>query len=125
MSSRGVFSLWLTPLLFLSLCAVLVQAQESMSKEKTSKPHSVTGCLQKGVESGGFFIVGEDGKMWELSGKVDATHVGHKVTVEGHVEHRSKAAEAKVADSEKQEAAGKPYADFEVTSLKMISDSCQ
>jgi len=81
--------------------------------------------LQKGTEPGGFFIVGEDGKMWELGGKVDATHVGHKVTVEGHVQHRSKTEEAKMADSEKQEAGGKPYADFQVTSLKMVSDSCQ
>jgi len=124
MLSRG-FSILLTALLFLSLCPVLVQAQESMSKESMSKAHSVTGCLQKGTEEGGFFIVGEDGKMWELSGKVDATHVGHKVTVDGHVEHRSKAEEAKVADAEKQEAGGKAFGDFHVTSLKMVSDSCQ
>jgi len=106
--------------LFLGFGTAAVQAQENMSQ-----PHSVTGCLQKGVEAGGFFILGEDGTMWELSGKVDATHVGHKVTVNGHVLHRSAADEAKFADHEKQEAQGKPYADFQVTSLKMISDSCQ
>jgi len=90
-----------------------------------SKTDSVTGCLQKGVEPGGFFIASEDGKVWELSGKVDAAHVGHKVTVKGHVLHRSKTEEAKFADNEKQEANGKPVADFQVTSLKMISDSCK
>jgi hypothetical protein len=119
-SSNARFSLWLIPLLFLSLCPVAVQAQGNMSKT-----HSVTGCLQKGIEPGGFFIAGEDGTMWELSGKVDATHVGHKVAVDGHVLHRSKTEEAKFADSEKQEAKGKPYADFQVTSLKMVSDTCQ
>jgi len=125
MSSRVRFSLCLAPLLFLSLCPVVLQAQEHMGKESMSKTHSVTGCLQKGTEPGGFFVVGEDGKMWELSGKVDATHVGHKVTVEGHVQHRSKAEEDKVADAEKQEAGGKSFGDFHVTSLKMVSDSCQ
>ena len=90
-----------------------------------SKTNTVTGCLQKGVEAGGFFIAGEDGTVWELSGKVDATHVGHKVTVSGHVLHRSKTQEAKFSDSEKQESNGKPYADFQVTSLKMVSDSCK
>ena len=120
MQSSARFSLWLIPLLFLSLCPVAVQAQGEISKT-----NSVTGCLQKGVEPGGFFIVGEDGAMWELSGKVDAAHVGHKVTVNGHVLHRSAAEEAKFADYEKQEAKGKPYADFQVTSLKMVSDSCQ
>lgn len=119
-SSDARFSLWLIPLLLLSLCPVVVQAQGD-----TSKTHSVTGCLQKGIESGGLFILGEDGTMWELSGKVDAAHVGHKVAVDGHVLHRTAAEEAKFANYEKQESKGKPYADFEVTSLKMVSDSCQ
>jgi len=119
-SSNTKFSLWLILLLSLILCPLAVQAQDSMSKTD-----SVTGCLQKGVEPGGFYIVGDDGKMWELSGKIDAAHVGHKVTVTGHVLHRSKVEEAKFADNEKQEAGGKPVADFKVTSLKMVSDSCK
>ena len=120
MSSQEWFSLWLIPPLFLIFCPGAVQAQDS-----TGNTNSVTGCLQKGIEPGGFFIAGEDGTVWELSGKVEAAHVGHKVTVKGHVLHRSKAEEAKFADYEKQEAKGKPYADFQVTSLKMVSDSCQ
>jgi len=119
-SFNAKFSLWLIPLLLLVLCPLAVQAQDSMSKT-----NSVTGCLQKGVEPGGFYIAGEDGTMWELSGKIDAAHVGHKVTVKGHVLHRSKAQEAKFADNEKQEANGKPVADFHVASLKMVSDSCK
>jgi len=121
-SSNAKFSLWLIPLLLLILCPLLVQAQDTMSASKTN---SVTGCLQKGVEPGGFYIAGDDGKMWELSGKVDAAHVGHKVTVKGSVLHRTKVEEAKYSDNEKQEANGKPVADFKVTSLKMVSDSCK
>jgi hypothetical protein len=119
MSSSNA-KLFLCALLALILCPLAVQAQDSMSKT-----NSVTGCLQKGVEPGGFTIVGEDGTVWELSGKVDAAHVGHKVTVKGQVLHRSTADEAKFADNEKQEAKGKPYSDFQVSSLKMLSDSCQ
>jgi hypothetical protein len=96
------------------------QAQDDMSKTRT-----ITGCLQKGAEPGGFYIVGDGGMMWELSGKVEAKHVGHKVTVDGHVLHKAKVKEEKMDDSEKKEAGDKKYVDFQVTSLKMISDSCQ
>lgn len=118
--SNAKFSLWLIPLLLLILCPLAVQAQDS-----ASKTNSVTGCLQKGIEAGGFYIVGEDGNFWELSGKVSAAHVGHKVTVKGHVLHRTQLEEAKFSDNEKKEANGKPVADFQVTSLKMVSDSCK
>ena len=119
-SSPVKFFFGLIPVLFWCLCPLAVQAQDS-----TSKTTAVTGCLAKGVESGGYYIAAADGKFWELSGKIDATHVGHKVTVQGHVLHRTPAEEAKYADHEKQEANGKPVADFEVSSVKMISDSCQ
>jgi hypothetical protein len=119
--SRTKLFFCLILLVFLSgFYPLAVQAQESMSKT-----HSVTGCLQKGVEPGGFTISGEDGTVWELSGKVDATHVGHKVTVSGHPLHRSEPEEAKFAANEKQEANGKQVADFQVTSFKMVSQSCQ
>jgi hypothetical protein len=112
----GFLSIFVLSLL---LAPVASQAQDDMSKT-----HSVTGCLQKGVEDGGFYIVGESGTMWELSGKVEPKHLGHKVTVNGRVLHKAKVKEAKFDDSEKQEAGGKPFADFQVTSLKMISASC-
>lgn len=113
------YSLWLIAMLLLVLSPLAVRAQES--KGQTT---SITGCLQKGVETGGFTIF-DDGKMWELFGNVDATHVGHKVTVQGHELHLPPAEEAKHADTEKQESSGKTYADFQVNSLKMVSASCQ
>jgi hypothetical protein len=114
-------------LIFLSIftLSLLLVPVASQAQDDMSKTHSVTGCLQKGGEPGGFYIVGEGGMMWELSGKVNAKHVGQKVTVDGHVLHKAKVKEAKLDDSEKKEAGDKKYADFQVTSLKMVSDSCQ
>jgi len=81
--------------------------------------------MTKGVEPNGFYITSDD-MNWELAGKPDfSAHVGHKVTVTGHVLHRTATQEAKYSDSEKQEANGKKYADFYATSLKHISDTCQ
>ena len=88
---------------------------------------SATGCLQKGGEAGGYFLTGADGKTCELTGsKVNlADHVGHKVTVSGQQVQHSEEQEAKVATHEKAEAAGNQYADMHVSSLKMVSSSCQ
>jgi hypothetical protein len=101
--------------------------QATSAKSKTApEMATATGCVQKGVETGGYFLTADDGKVWELSSrtvKLDK-HVGHKVTVSGTEVHRSKTAEAKMETHEKQEAAGKAYADLQVTSLKMVSESC-
>ena len=105
------------------LCLIAIPA--TVSAGGSSKARSVTGCLHKGVEAGGFYILGDDGNMWELSGKVDGKHAGHRVTVTGHVVHKAQVKEAKFDESEKQEAGGKPYADFQVASLKMVSESCK
>jgi hypothetical protein len=87
---------------------------------------SVTGCLQKGDEPGGFTITGEDGKVWELqSKKVQlASHVGHTVTVTGSAGNRSTAEEQTTEGSEKKEHGQKEHGDLRVGSLKMISDTC-
>jgi hypothetical protein len=128
--------LWLAPVLLMSVFLMGLQTSRSAAQDQKAgttqkKParqsFSVTGCLQKGVEAGGYFITAEDGKVWELSSrtvKLDE-QVGHKVTLTGYQVHRSKATEEKMAKSEKAEAAGKEYADMRVTSLKMISESCQ
>ena len=112
----------------LQTSATSAQEQKAATPEKKAAPTSlsVTGCLQKGMEPSGYFIAAEDGKMWELSTKTVKLdeHVGHKVTLTGYQIHKSKAAEEKMAKTEKPEAAGKDYADLNVTRLKMISESC-
>jgi hypothetical protein len=129
------FCLLLVPCLFVSFCLLALstpggaaQGQGAgMAKPETEhKTLTVTGCLQKGKETGGFFITGEDGKNWELFGRIVKLdqHVGHKVTLTGYQLHMPKATEAKKGPSEKEEAAGKEYSDMSVTRLKVVSETC-
>ena len=121
----------MVPTLYLSLCpASLHGAPQTGDTKADNGPagsnQSVTGCLQKGDEPGGFTITGEDGKVWELqSKKVQlASHVGHTVTVTGSAGNRSTAEEQKTEGSEKREYGQKEHGDLRVGSLKMISDTC-
>ena len=136
LSSLTRVSLWLVAVLVVSVCPISLRAQESPAQEKseekmehksTRHTENVTGCLQKGDEAGGFALTGDDGKMWELRSKSVklADHVGHKVTVTGSPAHHSKTHEEKMEKDEKKESAGKEYGDLRVTSLKMVSESCQ
>jgi hypothetical protein len=92
---------------------------------KPAHTQTVTGCLQKGDEPDEVSITGEDGKIWGLrstSVKLEQ-HVGHTVTVTGSITHDSKAEEKREGQVEK--ASGKAeYADLDVTSLKMVSETC-
>ena len=87
-------------------------AQGSADREKAGDT-TVTGCLsQDAKDKDMYLITGEDGKTWNLkstSVKL-ASHVSHKVTVSG------KAA--------KEAGAGQP-GDLTVSSLKMVSQTCQ
>ena len=135
LSSLARVSLWLVAVLVVSVSSISLRAQESAAQEKseekmehksTRHTESVTGCLQKGDEAGGYALTGDDGKMWELRSKSVklADHVGHKVTVTGSPSHHSKAHEEKMETAEKKEAAGKEYGDLRVSSLRMVSESC-
>jgi hypothetical protein len=124
---------WFALALFAGVLVVGLQwsgnaAQDQKPAEKkTQHPSlSVTGCLQKGNEAGGHYIIGDDRKMWELTSrtvKLD-DHVGHKVTVTGTAVHRSAAVEKKLANDEKAEAAGKVFGDMSVSKLEMVSETC-
>ena len=116
---------WLIPILCLSLCPVALMAQTAAPEKKAEKSQTVTGCLQKGDEAGEFSLKGEDGKTWGLrstSVKLDQ-HIGHQVTVTGSTTHETKAEEKK--EGQVENAGSKTeYADLDVTSLKMVSESC-
>jgi len=128
-------SFWLVAALFINLCPVAFQAQETKAPANTARPkHSeitVTGCLQKGDSADEFAITGENGKTWELrsGGTVKlAEHVGHTVTIAGVRHHETKAEEAKEQKTEMKESKEeeeKEAGDLRVTSLKMVSDSCK
>jgi hypothetical protein len=115
---------WLV--LFVSLSSVFLYAAPQMADEKAAI-QTVTGCLQKGNESSGFFLISTEDKHWELypsAGVSLADHVGHTVTVTGTVAHRTKAQEDKSQPHEQKETAGKQHADLQVSSVKMVSTSC-
>jgi hypothetical protein len=128
-------SSWLIAALFISLCSVVLQAQETAAPAPaTAKPMhhetTVTGCLQKGDSADEFAIAGKDGKTWELRSKTVKLdeHVGHTVTITGVRHQETKAEEAKEAKTEtkeSKEAEAKEAGDLRVTSLKMVSDSCK
>lgn len=135
MSHRMRFALWLVPLVLFSLSPFLVaqyggtQSDQSILSQNTmgdSHPAmTVTGCLKQGTENSGYYLLAQDGKVYELSGKADfAKHVGHTVTVTGHEMPMSKADETKMTENEKMEAGDKSYADLKVMNLKHVSESC-
>ena len=121
MSAFKKFSLWLVPLAFFSLLPMLLSAQEAGEKHSTS----VTGCLKQGTDAGGYYLVAQDGKMYELTGNGAslAEHVGHTITVTGHTVKLPEAQESKKEASEKQESGGNSYVDFLAASVKMVSTS--
>jgi hypothetical protein len=105
----------------------LLYGSPQMADEKASATQTVTGCLQKGTEAGGFFLISADDKHWELYGNSDvslADHIGHTITVTGTVAKRSKAQEEKSQPHEDKEQGGKQHADLQVSSVKMVSATC-
>ena len=114
-------------ILFVSLTATLMYAAAGAADESAAASQTVTGCLQKGLENKGFFLLTADGQHWELypGSKVSlADHVGHTVTVTGTVAKRSPEQEEKSQPYEKKETTGKGHADLQVSSLKMVSETC-
>lgn len=113
--------------LFVGLSTGLVYGAPQMGNDKAAATQTITGCLQKGSEDGGFFLVSGN-KHWELypeSGVSLAEHVGHTVTVTGTVAHRSSAQEEKSQPHEKKEMGTKEHADLKVTSMKHVSETCK
>ena len=116
---------WLA--LFVGLSSVLLYGAPQTTSEKASQTQPVTGCLQKGTEPVGFFLISTDNKHWELYSNKDvalADHVGHTVTVTGTLAHRSKAQEDKSQPHEQKEMAGRQHDDLQESSVKMVSTTC-
>ena len=125
MCNRAKLFNWVTFILFAMCSAALCSAQ--MADNDKASAQSVTGCLQKGGEEGGFTLLADNGKVWELHSKkvALAEHVGHTVTVAGSATNESKTDEQKIAANEKKEYGEKEHGDLQVHSLKMVSDSCK
>jgi uncharacterized protein DUF5818 len=121
-----------------------LQAQDTgdsgQSNEPSANTASATGCLQAGAKAGSFMLTSEDGTVYHLRSKsVDLNeHVGHTVTVTGHVpQHHAQGGQAP-SSSSSPEATNEAAQSGEgqggahhgghmliVTDLKMVSDSCK
>ncbi len=113
---------------FVALMAWPTPATAQATSDTAPTTKTVTGCLQKGVEpNGGFYLITAKNKHLELydNGTVSlADHVGHMVAVTGSTPHRTAEQEKTTQPYEKQETGTRKHADFEVSSLKMISETC-
>jgi hypothetical protein len=111
-------------LAFLFAACVFALAAGAQKSNDKSGNLTVTGCLQKGDEADEFSLTGSDGKLYDLrstSVKL-ATHVGHKVTVSGKFKPEKY---EKEEEKESKEGGKKEAGDIQVSTLKMVSDSCQ
>lgn len=118
---RTRFAAALLALVF--LLALLAVAQTKKA-QKTGGTKTVTGCLQKGDEPNEFSITDSDGKTYGLRSSTVklADHVGHTVSVTGRVRAEEEENEAREGHEQNEK---KEVADIRVTSLKMVSSSCQ
>lgn len=101
------------------------QSKKSQTAKGASK--TVTGCLQKGDEPNEYSITDADGKTYGLrSSSVKlGDHLGHKVTVSGHLRPESEENEANERKEKNEQNEKKEAGDIRVTTLKMVSTSCQ
>jgi len=98
------------------------QGQNATTGSEQANVSSITGCLQRGTAAGSYTITGSDGKKHDIktsdgSIKMD-DHVGHRVTVKTGSENAGDRA------STTNRGAGET-GDLNVTSLTMVSNSCQ
>jgi len=117
-------SLWIVLLTFVIMTATSLPAAVQTAGEGSQ---TVTGCLQKGFESGGFFLTTSDNYHWELysTGAVSlAEHAGQMVTLTGTSPRRTQAQEQVSQPFEKKEAGARKHGDLEVSGLKVISETC-
>ena len=108
-------------------------AQGDKEKPGAAKPHTMTGCLEKGADATMFRLTNVEGtgpKTVELhadASKKLAAHVGHKIAITGP-EVDPTAMKKGTAGKPEAGAATTPSASehhMRVNSVKMISESCQ
>lgn len=110
---------------FLSALFLFAAFPLLMTAQDSGQEMTATGCIKQGTDSHGYYLMAQDGKMYELWGKNLGEHLNHTVTVTGTEAKLSPAMEQKKEASEKSEAGSASYADLKVTHLKMVSESCK
>ncbi|HVZ16720.1 MAG TPA: hypothetical protein VG897_06365 [Terriglobales bacterium] len=113
------------PILFAVLSITLLFGTMAFAGDKS--PQTVTGCLQKGTEATGFYIIDANNTHWELYPAENvslADHVGHTITVTGPIVKRTEAQEKVSQPFEKKEIGAGGHHDLQVSDVKMVSESC-
>jgi len=119
----------LSLILFIALSLATYVAAQDAPQKAPAGAQTVTGCLQKGVEpNGGFYLITSKNKHLELYDGANvglADHVGQTVSLTGSTPQRSADQEKVSQPYEKQETGTRKHADFQVSSLKTVSDTCK
>ena len=109
------------------------QADKATPAEKSGKPHTMTGCLEKGADATMFRLTKVEGtgpKTVELhadASKKLAAHVGHKMAITGTDVDPATMKKGTAGKSEPGAAATPAASEhhMRVDSIKMVSESCQ
>ena len=104
---------------------------QDTSKTTHKKTRTLTGCLQKGEETGEYDLTTKAGASWEL--KSDSVklgdHVGHTVKVTGAVENATMHGMKEDTKEEMKEHGmdknATEHGHLTVANLTMVADSCQ
>ena len=108
-------------------------AQADKEKPAAAKPHTMTGCLEKGADATMFRLTNVEGtgpKTVELqadASKKLAAHVGHKIAITGTEVDPMTMKKGTTGKPEPGAAATPSAAEhhMRVNSVKMVSETCQ
>ena len=108
-------------------------AAEADKENPAAKPHTMTGCLEKGADATMFRLTNVEGtgpKTVELhadASKKLAAHVGHKIAITGTDVDPMTTAKGTAGKPEPSPAPapGATEHHMRVNSLKMVADTCQ
>ncbi len=108
-------------------------AAEASKEKPAAKPHTMTGCLEKGADATMFRLTEVEGtgpKTVELhtdASKKLAAHVGHKIAITGTDVDPATTAKGTTGKPEPSAAPapGATEHHMRVDSLKMVSDTCK
>ena len=113
------------------LCLIVIAVSTLALAKSKADVRDVTGCLSKGDSAREFLLTGNDGSTWEVKSSRVALgkHVGHMITATGVVSnakmHNMKEDVKEAAKDSGMKKSDAEHGHMKITSVKMVSDSCQ
>src|SRR5256885_10052122 len=113
------------------LCLIVIAVSTLALAKSKADVRDVTGCLSKGDSAREFLLTGNDGSTWEVRSSRVALgkHVGHMITATGVVSnakmHNMKEDVKEAAKDSGMKKSDAEHGHMKITSVKMVSDSCQ